>query len=787
MPDTAPQRDLPLGRTPTLERLLAGVRARLTRQVWLHGTGSLLVVASAWLLFAFVADWALHVPAGVRWLHLAGLIGLPAFVVWRELWKHLSRRPDRAGLAVLVERAHPELNELLVSAVQLQQEPDGSPELVGEVLAAAERSANGLNLAGVFDTRPGRRRFGAGAALASVLLALALFNPIYSGIFLRRLVGDDVAWPQLTELTVSIPNLEERSQIEITPERIDIKVARGTDVPVLVHAAGRVPSEVALHFAGGHEVLLGTSGGGQFRTLLRSLQEDVEFHVTGGDDRDGLPRVSIQVLEPPDVTGLAISIEPPSYAGLPTRVEFDHDVEVLAGTRLRIAMLPDPPEAFGSVRILPADRLIELTPMSFPAADPLSDGAGESVEMARVGLGFEWLAESSLRFRFELQDSSGLSNPDPGLFAVQVVADRAPEVQVVSPARLEIDTVPDGALALRARVDDDFGVQGLVWTSRLASGEDDPAVHPLAFELLARPEGPSTRSVIAAERVSVRSLLPPDRQPEGELVLLSVRAQDNRPDAPADALNDPSGEHPSIGIAPSLRVRIVSEDEFLRRLQDRLSRLRIQVAELEELQRQKSARTSELIASLEGDGPELGRTSSHLNSALTGQRRVGGDAEAITRELTAILESVVYARLEEQGDSVLEDLDARLRSRSSRTFEAEPWIGLTRAWSSGELSAPGLYGQLISILELSLTISGEDAPAATSALAEAGEALDLSAIHGRLLEASRAQDVARGHMEELLGRLAEWDNFQSILSLTRDILNRQKSLRDRTREYARDK
>jgi hypothetical protein len=41
-------------------------------------------------------------------------------------------------------------------------------------------------------------------------------------------------------------------------------------------------------------------------------------------------------------------------------------------------------------------------------------------------------------------------------------------------------------------------------------------------------------------------------------------------------------------------------------------------------------------------------------------------------------------------------------------------------------------------------------------------------------------------VEKLLEMLAEWDNYQSILSLTRDILNGQKNLSERTREYAKE-
>ena len=115
-----------------------------------------------------------------------------------------------------------------------------------------------------------------------------------------------------------------------------MRVARGTDVPVLVHAEGVVPDEVTLHFDEGRDLVLNHTGGGNFRTLLRSCQENVELFATGGDDESGLPRVfEVEVLQPPDVRA-SRSRHPPDYSGLPTTVAFNRDVEVLAGSRLTV-------------------------------------------------------------------------------------------------------------------------------------------------------------------------------------------------------------------------------------------------------------------------------------------------------------------------------------------------------------------------------------------------------------------------------------------------------------------
>ena len=780
----------PLAATPGLRRLLERLSRRLTGLVWLHGIGTLLAALTLWLAFTFLADWALHVPSGVRWFHLGVLIAIPIALGWWELVRHLRRRPDESGLALLVERAHPKLHQLLVSSVQLQARRDGSPELVDRVLQDAEREAGQLSMDGVLDPTGPRKRFALGMSLAAAAAAVAALNPLYAGIFFDRLVGGDLAWPQRTHLTLTIPQPRGdahagagATHVVAGDERIEVRVARGTDVPVLVRADGVVPREVTLHFAGGQDVVLGSTGGRQFRTLLRSCQEDLEFHVTGGDDRDGKPVVSISVLEPPDVSGLAIRVEPPTYSGLPQQTVFDQDVEVLAGSRVAITMLPDPLDASGRVRLLPEDRAADLAPAPFPLR-PEDDPEAVPVQ----GLGFELIATDSLRFRFELVDDAGLTNPDPGLFAVHVVADRRPEIQLLAPTRSEVDTVPGGLVGLRARASDDFGVVSMAWRSRLVGGADEPgAPVPLAFVEADRRDEDGAAVVLGGTRIDVLALAgegqSADQIADGRQFEIEVIAVDNRPGA-----TEGSDPHPdSVGVSAPLRVRIVSVEEFLRRLQDRLARLRLQAAELDELQREKSKRVQELIGSLESDQPEAATGGPELASALSGQRRVLGDAEALSRELAAITESVLYARIDEQATSLLEEIDQGLAEATSKGFQAEAWRKLTEGWSSGRLYTGGFSGQLVGILDVCLKISMDDTRLAVDALDRATRADDIPAIHEELLAASRHQADAQAKIDELLNRLAEWDNFQSVLSLTRDILNRQKSLHQRTKEAVGNK
>lgn len=775
--------------TPQLARLLARLGRKLDALILAHGLGTLLAAVSIWLAFAFLADWLLHVPRAVRLLHLAVLTALPIGLAIRMLLLPYRRRPRGAELALLIERSQPELKELLVSAVQFGERgagPDADPRLVAKLVAEAELRAPALSLEGVLAPREPRLRLAVGGLLAAALLAAMAWQPAYAVIFFDRLAGGTLAWPQRTQLYVSIPTAGgetetadgRRLRVAESQGHIEVIVARGNDVPVLVRAEGALPDEVELEFEDGARLAISSSGDGQFRTVLRACQEDAAFRAVGGDDLDGEPRVSIRVLDPPDVTGVAVHVEPPAYSGLPPEQRFDRDVEVLRGSRLSIVARPDPPEARGRVRLLPEDRVLELEARPFPSEDP--------EDSPTAGLGFELTALDSLRYRFELSDSTGLENPDPGLFAVRVVTDRRPEVELLSPARGEIDVVATGALRIVAQASDDYGLGRLTWRAGLAAEQDAwgadqelPAEAAAAEGVASDAEGVVRFGAARAEVGELPALAGREAGSapvEGDVYLLEASARDNRPAPQGGAEDD------GLARSANVRVRVVSAEEYLRRLQDRLARLRAQALEVEALQREKAVRVRELLAALESDDPDAGARSSEVAAALAGQRRVLGDVGALERELASVLEGVLYARLDPDAGELFEALDQQLAKTHSKTFDAAPWRAIAARAPAPGGGAQGLARQLNTLLALALAAGEEDAPAASAALDAASRAVGLEEIHAGLTAAAAAQERLLARLDELIERLSEWESFQSVLNLARDILSRQKAVRDRTKQ-----
>lgn len=781
-PTNAPRRDLPP--MPALEALLGRVRARLSAYVALHGASTALAAGAAWLFAAYVLDRWLHLPGPVRVFHLAILVALPVVFLVRELVRPWRRRPDDAGLAVLVERSRPDLGELFVSAVELRdgRASASDAEIAAHVVRDAEARAKDIDAARVLDARGPRRRALLATAAIAVCGVAFVSSPAAARIFFARLAGGSTPWPQRTRIALELSG----AALDATPAQgydVSGRIARGSDLAVVVRAQGEVPDEVVLHFDDGRTAIVSASSGGTFRTLLRAVQDDLSFHATGGDDQDESPRALVRALQPPDVAEVVVAIEPPAYSGLPARLERDRDVDVLAGSKVTVHVRTEPPGVRGNARILPEDRVVALEPSDFP-----STGADSREAATVAGFAFTLEPAKSLRYRFELEDTTGLANPDPALFSIDVVEDKAPEVELLAPSRADVDTVATGLLRVAVRAQDDFGIARFTSTTTLAGdGAEPSAPRELEWRALtadetavaqrelggARAKAPRA-TAIARLRLEVRELVPEGTALEGQQALLQVSVEDNR--APA----------PLVGKASPVRVRVVSNDEFMRRVQDRLTRAQASATALLALARDKERRILEIQSVLESDAPEAKSLASDLSAALTGQRRVLGDARALARELAGAAEAVLYARVDDRALAALDFLDARLAQSLARGFDAAPWRELAAASKAQGIAGSGLAGKLVDIVGIASDVAEDAASSAEAALVRAQAATEIARMHAEVQSAAAEEKRAVAKVEELLEKLAEWDNFQSVLGLARDILNGQRTLTERTRQAATD-
>ncbi len=765
--------------TPRIDALLSRLRGSLRRQVWLHGFGTVLAVSALWLLFAYLADRFLHLPGPVRIVHSTIALLLPAVLLWRHLAKPLGQVPGRSGLAVLAGRAAPETRDVLVSAVQLSapdQTPAGSPDLIAQVVADGEEASGRVDLRRVLEPSGPKRRawLGAGAvALCGTVLAI---QPAMTGIFFARAFGAQVSWPRKTTLIVEIPSAGDGTQVETSEDEVLVRAARGSDVPVLIRAEGVVPAEVILSFDGGYESVLASGGSPLIRTSLRAVQEDLTFRVRGGDDDDGFPIVRLEVLQPPDVTGLAFDVTPPAYTGLPAVLVFGTSIEVLEGSSVRVHIEPDPHESTGTAHLLPADRRLPLESSPFPR-DP-SAGLPASDSLAGPGLAFDLEPTSSVRFHVELVDSSGLPNPDPGLFAIEVEADRKPELTMLSPSRTEVDVVAGGSVPLRVRVGDDFGLASMGWDIH---PPDEPELLLSSGDLTLLPftsEEPTSARLrderIAVATLEVASLDPGSPPMEGRILVLQVVAYDRREPVAGEAQSAP------------IRLRVVSADEYMRRLKEKLARIGDRTEVLFEQSTGLVAALRDLEASYDSDDAESEGPLGSADQLSYSARRLAGDTRTVGRDLSSLAEGLLYSQLDPRSGALLQAVDSALATDAERTFRPATWLGVTDAYTAGSLGRADLGGDLVELVGLALGVSERNVEAVQATLQQAASAADAAGERTALLSALASAREAETNLETMLTRLGEWDDIQSVLSSALEALNRQKSVHQRTKSYAED-
>jgi hypothetical protein len=752
-----------LEHTPRLAALLRALRTRLVRRIWTFGLGRLATIAGAWAALTFLLDRTLELPRALR---LVSLVAFGAYFLWetrRCLVRALRRMPDDARLALIAERGLAQREELFVSAVQLQRELGQGhgalhDELARSVVARAEAAAAGVRTEDLVEFTAPRKSAALGvAALTAAALPLVL-SPL-AGVFAARLFGADVDWPQRTQLALDVLS---GAIVEQDGEDFTLTVPRGGDLSLAVRALGDLPKEVELASESALPQILLPGGDGVFRTVLRSVTRDDVLRLSGGDDDDG-PRARLVIVDPPDLAGVVFDVEPPAYTGLAPRRFEGTGATGLVGSVVRVYARPRPNDAAARLFMLPTERIVEPLRQPVPADLALVLGEGDV-------LFHEFVLEESLRLRFELTDARGLTSPEPALFALDATIDRAPELVRLVPTRSDVETSSLGAVRIVSTVRDDFGVGDVRWSVR--TGGDGPALGEGVLTPLALPEGVPGEWYVSL-LLELAPLLGTGAEGGVELEIVFETSDLAVP--------------PHVGRDESLRVRVLSGDELLRRVKDRLAKAREQASRLSERLLEARRRCEELADLIDASGATSGEELSGLRTALALARRTESDGQALLRELTSVVEMVLYARLDDKAEPLLLALDRELGARRSRAFELDPWRNLVAEQARAPLVDEGFGVHLVSIAALGVELVDGPLAAGANALDSAAAADDADRLGAALATSAGEATKALALVESLLERLSEWDNYQSVLSLARDLLERQKALSERTRRYATDR
>ncbi|HET6884535.1 MAG TPA: hypothetical protein VFI31_30555 [Pirellulales bacterium] len=534
---------------PGIRQLLAVVRGRIRRYVWLEGMAATVALVGASFWLALAADWFFEPPRAVRYVLLAFMAGVGlAGIAWFLLRRSFARLSDQS-MAILLERRFGNLQDSLVTAVELASAHRRSDELdavgrqmLAETCEEAWRRARQVEVSAVFNRRPLARAFCAAAIVLFSLVGVALASPETLQFGLRRLAAmTDEPWPRQTHLRIDGFDNHKREQV----------VARGMDFEIHVQADAIpglvVPQVVEVRYRtddGKRDrammVREGTAMPGQddfqdYRYTFSSVLSGVTFEVVGGDAR--LRDLRLRVVESPNLS-LTLACEYPAYM---KRAAADVPVTGVMplpiGTRITVRARATKP-----LREAQVDYLVDEEPLTRKMA---LDGGRE----------FEFTIDclsDDQTLSFSLLDSDGVRNRGPIQLALTAVADEPPQVEI------QLDGIgsaitPEARLPLLGHVEDDYGINRLWLEYTIDEGEPRESN-------LADPAGRSQTEVKQSFEVAPLELEP------GQKLLIGSKAADNRAPPAADAPNVASGER--------FLLDVVRPDQLLALLETRELNLR---------------------------------------------------------------------------------------------------------------------------------------------------------------------------------------------------------------------
>ena len=608
-----------------IQRVLNRLRWAIRRYVFLEGIALLVTLASLMFWITFGVDVAyfklsrLELPTTFRLFALVVMVAVLAGIAGVWIFLRLLHSLRRKDLALVLERRFPQLNDQLITTIELDQ--PATSELQSAMLEQTRREAAAkvaaLDLTSTFDLKPLRQM----AVVATVLICtLAVFS-VANAAGVQRwvnafLLGRNGYWEPYRQQSLLLKVIAQPGErIKEFDKDRTYKHPRGSDLNLLVvnNESGISPQAVDVQYmsfsATGSQrgrATMSRTGEDRFEQVISQVVDDHHLWIRGGDFTNRYP-YRIQVVDPPEVNELSLKCDYPSYTGMDGQE--DQLVRVV-GTQVSLPMETafilqarcNKPIRFVDVRSdrfqLSVERnnetqqsttsltlfddkqdVIKVLDVIDSAAPVFTDDRTAFEIPLQVTTKAEetWstldgttdsalaiLPDSTLKIT--LADDDDIYSPEPAALLITGIVDRPP---VIDTKRTGVGTLVtrNASLPIQGSLTDDYGLADAWFGYRLGSETGDNQL-PLAHA----PTGQTTFALGSETKEAVeRFNLRPLKLQEGQILTLGVYAKDG------DDLNGPHIAHGEL-----FNFKIVSDDELESRLIDRELNLRLRFEQIRE-------------------------------------------------------------------------------------------------------------------------------------------------------------------------------------------------------------
>ncbi len=708
----------------SIESRLDTIRVAIKRLFLLDGVARLFVAVAVFVVATFVLDYTFILPRGVRLVFLFAGLASFAWLAARRIAYPMAVRISDDDLALFVERHYPDLNDRLISALQLARSPQAadtteriagfnSPELVEALINDASAAASALDFNGVIV-----RQHVMKIAMWAGVLALALgvagsataTTRNLARIYGQRALGLNVKWPQRTNLEVK----------DIDPNTREKTIARGDDFVLTVGFQGRDPGRVRLHytFATGEqsrETMTATAGE-LYTYTFTHVAGPFTFRVSGGDDET--EDYQIHTKNPPGVEELRLFMQFPEYLRMANTPE---DQPILGGN----IQAPQ----YTSVRFVAvcnedlAEASLKLGVKGKESQAPLTIGKDSKGQNALV-TGTIDVSEAYSEYQLDLVAKNGLPNRDPIRYTIKGLIDARPTSSVFDPLGEE-NVTEICQRPISAEIKDDNGIAEIFFEYRKDGkvSTDWTPVKMTAEHMKPAECGAGVRTI----KIDYTLDFAPIQAIPGEYVRFRFRAADYK---------DVKGDR-NVHIGKEYRFAVVPFTVLEKELQDQLEKVKQNLEALRKRQQglyDNTARLDTKFAKFE-----------QLNPEQAGEVRYAGN------EQSGVTDKLAIARA---------DIDkVKRRGVYNKIFDERAAAKLVEA---------------IDALDGAIAPRGPS-PMATTIFRDASK--ERSDTRSKLLNTARAfQSQVLSAIDAALRALDKWSSYQEIVRLVRVALEEQQKV-----------
>ncbi len=428
-----------------LERSLMNVAARIQKLRILRKQTFI------WLILLIPAiALTLMMPARGGLLRSEFLVLLSTTIVGTMIARALVRQPSPSEAARLVEKANPELNDVVITAVQVAEQTGRRPSVLA---AMAVQEADSLAKKKDWSSTVSTRQIFAWTVLSFLSFAVMVSSVMAAGKFSRDYVPSSSP-----EAVAEAERAQKEERTELTIEPGDTEIELGSALTVVAKFPGVVPTHATLEYTDAQKnlrqmAMTETVDAGVFAARMEDIVADGTYRVLydhssdkenapskkgGSKSYDASQSFKVTTFVRPNLERVDAVITPPAWSKLPSEtIEDVVRVSVTEGSTVNFRLMLNKMVARAELRPKEGPRIV-LTPAAVqpPATDPAS--AEPEVEATgKIGAIFETtiLAMESNSWTVYLEDAQGRTAADEEQIAIRVTPNEPPKLKVTFPGR----------------------------------------------------------------------------------------------------------------------------------------------------------------------------------------------------------------------------------------------------------------------------------------------------------------------------------------------------------------